>query len=728
MLFLLFAISSHAADKASPAAPPPPLLEDKADLTPFLLNRFAEALRVQDWQARKQLLIRLRREASPAKGAPLRGYRASGDTAAKAALEAKADLVFHMLKRIAGDERFSAARKEFTALAKTQPVGWDDLRSVFEKQTTSDLATFFRQWVDGKGLPDLRIEKASAKRRGSGYETVFDVVQSGTPYELDLPVEVVLADGRIKKETIKVSGDRKNVVVTLDAEPRDMVVDAEYETPRKLSGPEYPPLIESVSTAEKLVVVPAPAKGETYRPVIEALKKRGAVEREAQDLKEADITSSTVVILGAENPVAARLYGTIEPSAAGLSLTARKNPWNDGLVAAIVQARSAAEAAAAFDAALEAGDSSSVAFDRGKVVSRRTDASERGMRVELRQETMAVDLSALRTLDDVIAAAADKRIVYVGEYHDKFSHHDVQVQAVRDLHRKWPKLAVGMEMFQQPFQQALDDYIAGTIDEREFLKRSEYFKRWGFDYNLYKPILDLCRAEKLPVVALNARREITDKVSKDGMDALTDKERAELPREMDFSDDVYRKRLKDIFEQHRSSPERTFDRFYQAQIVWDETMAQSVDDFLKSKPEYRMVVIAGGGHLAYGSGIPKRSFRRNGLPYSIILNDADIERGIADFAVYPQSLEGATAPRLMAMLKEEDGKVAITGFSPGSPAEKAGLREGDVLLSADGASVKDVGDLKLALYYKKSGDSIVVSVVRKRFLFGPREMTFEVKL
>ena len=83
-------------------------------------------------------------------------------------------------------------------------------------------------------------------------------------------------------------------------------------------------------------------------------------------------------------------------------------------------------------------------------------------------------------------------------------------------------------MFQRPFQKALDDYIAGAIGEKEFLKRSEYFKRWVFDYNPYKPILDLCRAEKLPVVALNARREITDKVSKDGMDALTDAERKAL--------------------------------------------------------------------------------------------------------------------------------------------------------------------------------------------------------
>ena len=108
-----------------------------------------------------------------------------------------------------------------------------------------------------------------------------------------------------------------------------------------------------------------------------------------------------------------------------------------------------------------------------------------------------------------------------------------------------------MEMFQRPFQKALDDYISGAIDERAFLKRSEYFKRWGFDYNLYKPILDFARAEKIPVVALNLRGEITERSRRSGMDSLTAEEKKELPAELDFSDTEYRDRLKQVFDQQR---------------------------------------------------------------------------------------------------------------------------------------------------------------------------------
>ena len=149
-------------------------------------------------------------------------------------------------------------------------------------------------------------------------------------------------------------------------------------------------------------------------------------------------------------------------------------------------------------------------------MAKETLETEQGIVMELREEAMAIDVSALKTLSNVIAGVSGKKIVYVGEYHDQFAHHNVQLQIIKELFRKDPKIAVGMEMFQRPFQKTLDEYIGGSIDEREFLKKSEYFKRWGFDYNLYKPILDFTRAEKIPVVALNLSREITDNVSKNG--------------------------------------------------------------------------------------------------------------------------------------------------------------------------------------------------------------------
>ena len=107
-----------------------------------------------------------------------------------------------------------------------------------------------------------------------------------------------------------------------------------------------------------------------------------------------------------------------------------------------------------------------------------------------------------------------------------------------------------MEMFQKPFQQALDEYIAGAIDERTFLKQSEYFKRWDIDYHLYKPILDFARARRLPVIALNLPRRDRQPGRRKRPRLALEGGAEDISPELDFSDQEYRGRLKEIFAAH----------------------------------------------------------------------------------------------------------------------------------------------------------------------------------
>jgi hypothetical protein len=290
------------------------------------------------------------------------------------------------------------------------------------------------------------------------------------------------------------------------------------------------------------------------------------------------------------------------------------------------------------------------------------------------------------------------------------------------------KVAIGMEMFQRPFQKALDDYVSGRIDERVFLKNSEYFKRWNFDYNLYRPILQFARAEKIPVVALNIQREITEKVGKTGLDSLSEEEKRMIPSQMDFSDRAYRERLEKIFREHPSFEAKNFDFFHQAQILWDETMAESIDRFLKKNPDTQMVVLAGSGHLAYGSGIPQRAARRNGFDYAIILNDAELEKDIAHFIVNPGTIPMEGTPRLMVSLGEEKGQVVIQGFSHGSVSEKAGMQKGDIILSLDGTPVRSAEDIRIELLFKKKGDRVQVNALRKDSSGEGQPLEFEISL
>ena len=70
----------------------------------------------------------------------------------------------------------------------------------------------------------------------------------------------------------------------------------------------------------------------------------------------------------------------------------------------------------------------------------------------------------------------------------------------------------GLEMLERPAQAALDDWVAGRIDETEMLRRTRWDERWGYRYGHYAPVLRFARAKRIPLVALSVPREIPRRV------------------------------------------------------------------------------------------------------------------------------------------------------------------------------------------------------------------------
>ncbi len=156
-------------------------------------------------------------------------------------------------------------------------------------------------------------------------------------------------------------------------------------------------------------------------------------------------------------------------------------------------------------------------------------------------------------------------------------------------------------------------------------------------------------------------------------------------------------------------------------------MSQSIDEFFRERSDYQMIVLAGKGHLEYGAGIPKRTFRRNGQDYAIVLIDAKVEKGIADYVIFPKPVEGITTPKLMTFLKEEKGRLKIAGFPEESVSEEAGLKVGDIILFIDEVEMRNIEDIKIHLLYKRKGDIIEVRILRKE-KETEKEMEFKVEL
>jgi membrane-associated protease RseP (regulator of RpoE activity) len=62
----------------------------------------------------------------------------------------------------------------------------------------------------------------------------------------------------------------------------------------------------------------------------------------------------------------------------------------------------------------------------------------------------------------------------------------------------------------------------------------------------------------------------------------------------------------------------------------------------------------------------------------------------------------------------KDAGVLVGAVEDGSPADKAGVRVGDIILSVDGKEVDSSMDLRLGLSEKKEGDTVRIEVLRGR--------------
>lgn len=216
-------------------------------------------------------------------------------------------------------------------------------------------------------------------------------------------------------------------------------------------------------------------------------------------------------------------------------------------------------------------------------------------------------------------------LVCLGEQHDNLVHHALQRRVLsRVLDRAKASeraVALGLEMFQRPAQAALDAFRRGEIDESALLERSEYEARWGYDFEYYRDSINLTRAHGGGLLALNAPKEWTKSVAKRGLAGLGAVGASLNASDLVLDDADHQRffsRAMGAFHgaAHRhgvghsqASVDWSAEPFYAAQVVWDETMADTAARWLAETPGGLVIVLAGAGHC-HRSAIPRRFERR----------------------------------------------------------------------------------------------------------------------
>jgi uncharacterized iron-regulated protein len=241
-----------------------------------------------------------------------------------------------------------------------------------------------------------------------------------------------------------------------------------------------------------------------------------------------------------------------------------------------------------------------------------------------------------KLMSEAISELKNNRIILVGEHHTDQNHHFGQLNVIQALHEAGAQVAIGLEMFRNDSQQALDQWVAGNISEKQF--EEIYYDNWTYPWSVYRMIFEYARKEKIPMLGLNVPREITRQVSREGFNSLSEEQRGKLKDVSCRVDKEYMDYIKKAFGGHAHG-KINFTYFCEAQMVWDTAMAVNTLAYLKKEPDAVVVLLAGAGHVQKGA-VPRQIRDRSQIPHTVILPKIE---GIID----PQTISIKDADYIM---------------------------------------------------------------------------------
>ncbi|MCB1221110.1 MAG: ChaN family lipoprotein [Planctomycetales bacterium] len=242
-------------------------------------------------------------------------------------------------------------------------------------------------------------------------------------------------------------------------------------------------------------------------------------------------------------------------------------------------------------------------------------------------------------------AAAD--VVFLGEYHDDDASHRVQLRVLDELAwRHDMQLSLAMEQFERDVQQVLDAYLRGEIDEEAFLADS---RPWPNYPEHYRPLIEYCREYGIPVRAGNIPRRFASKVAKSSLPEmygeLTEEERPWVAGATVNEHNAYYDNFVNAMGGHGSGmSDETFAKFYEAQCIKDDTMAESIAMIRDAGPDRPVLHVNGSFHSDYGLGTVERLIQRRPADNVVVVALRPVDsftglmpfedRELADYIVY----------------------------------------------------------------------------------------------
>jgi uncharacterized iron-regulated protein len=182
-------------------------------------------------------------------------------------------------------------------------------------------------------------------------------------------------------------------------------------------------------------------------------------------------------------------------------------------------------------------------------------------------------------------------------------HHQNQLRLLEGLNQTAQKngfsVSLGMEFLTYTYQPFVDQYLQGSLSEKDFLKAVQW---GGSPFESYREQIRVPTKYAARTWALNIPQSIAGHVAKVGPDGLTDEETRLLPPRWELGNPQYFERFKEVMGDH--VPEEKIANYFWAQSLWDSTMAWKATEAIATNSQSLMIIV-GEFHVIYGGGLPE---------------------------------------------------------------------------------------------------------------------------
>jgi len=342
-------------------------------------------------------------------------------------------------------------------------------------------------------------------------------------------------------------------------------------------------------------------------------------------------------------------------------------------------------------------------------------------------ELVSVEAGKPLPFAKMIQEMKTSRIVYVGETHNSLPIHDLQARIVEALYEQDRSLCIGLEMFPVTAQDVLTKWSLGFMTEEEFVREAQWYVNWNFNFGFYRRAFLFAKENRIPLVALNAPREIITKIRMQGWDALADDEKAVVPKP-DLTHPEHRQLIRAIFEgmdiphQMRGAGlDMMFEGLYRSQSAWDHVMAANAVKGV-NREQRKMVVLVGSGHLIYNLGLNMRAFQASKMPFKTVISvfvpkgkpSATVARSLGDYLFGIFEEDRPVYPSVGLSFKKFKGlpNLVVDAKPMDGVARGQDFEKGDIILGVDGRPFEDTNELRAYLARFKWDDEMKFRILR----------------